>query len=367
MKLVSRAYTAVSSDSPTNSVRPDVQVIRRGRSNSDLGQASMRVGHGNPREEMVRKALAYFPGLARSLPNLPAPHVHYSMPVTLRALVRFLRESLRSGSTSVFRGYAIGLSGGLDSTVAMALARRAVGRGRLLAVYVSLGRPEHDTQCKLAIRCAEELAVPYLILRQRELLRALERTSQRVGPFSEINSVTRAIHESVFQIAEGLGYAVVSTVDRSEDLLCRHMEYFYGHVAPLAPLYKTEVAALARELGVPATVIEAPPGCSEAWLDAEVLGATYEVIDPLLRLLADERWTPRRIVKQFGGDLNWVERIAHRIAQRDWRMITRSPRLPGRGYSRAPGYYERRRRSEARRLPGAATLKKAGRPRGGGG
>ena len=156
------------------------------------------------------------------------------------------------------------------------------------------------------------------------LLAAKRGLIQDLGPFSEINIITRCIQDAIFQVADSEMAAVVSTTDRSEALLGRHTEHFYGHLAPLIGLFKTDVLGLARACGLPRDVIEQEPGCTDAWLDREVLGAGYEIIDPILYLLVEEAWTADRIADEFGMDPDWLRSIEHRVKHQPARTVTRA-------------------------------------------
>ena len=85
---------------------------------------------------------------------------------------------------------------------------------------------------------------------------------------------------------------VLGTANRSELLL----GYFTKHgdgaadAYPIGDLYKTEVRALAKRIGVPRRIVSKEPtaGFWADQTDADELGATYDVIDPLLQRLVDE-------------------------------------------------------------------------------
>ena len=274
---------------------------------------------------LVRRALSYFPGRPRVQPEVP---VHLPQRIDehlIRRIERFICETVDPGLGSPYRRVVVGLSGGLDSTTAAVLCRRALGPAGVTAVIVDLGVRGHATQARRAAAVAEELGIPFRLLRNRGLVGSLLEASPHQGPFSRVNAVTRAIHSLIFQYADARTDAVVSCVDRSEYLLSRHMEYFYGHIAPLQPLYKTEVARLADQIGVPRRVIEQPAGCVDAWLDEAVLGTSYDRLDPILFLIEERKWSALPIARKFGVDRRWLERVIARMNHREWRMVTRIP------------------------------------------
>jgi NH3-dependent NAD+ synthetase len=131
----------------------------------------------------------------------------------------------------------------------------------------------------------------------------------------------------------------VSTVDRSEELLGRQTECFYGQIAPIASLFKLEVEDLARALGVVDILSDPRPGCEAHWYDDEVFGVGYDVIDTVLHLLVDEQRTPEWIAETYGvADLGWIERVATRVATQPLRLDTRRAPIFSRR-SRAPATF----------------------------
>jgi NAD+ synthase len=177
----------------------------------------------------------------------------------------------------------------------------ALGPGRVLTVTVDLGLPEHREQTSWASSVAAELGLPHRIVKADGVLDHLLSLVPERGSFSEVNVMTRVIHGVIFQVADGTAATVASTVNRSEQTLGRHMEHYYGHVTPLASLWKTEVREVARRLDVPQRVINRPSGCAEAWWDYEVLGADWDEVDAFLQSGITE-------------DTDWGGRMKRRVA-----------------------------------------------------
>jgi NAD+ synthase len=82
---------------------------------------------------------------------------------------------------------------------------------------------------------------------------------------------------------------VLGTSNRSEILLGYGTKWgdFAADVEVIGSLWKHEVYALAKELGVPVAVIARPPTAElvVGQTDASELGATYDVLDPILQKL----------------------------------------------------------------------------------
>jgi NAD+ synthase len=91
---------------------------------------------------------------------------------------------------------------------------------------------------------------------------------------------------SLYFIANSLNYLVAGTGNRSEITLGYFTKYGDGGVdlLPIGGLVKSEVRALARELGVPAAVIDKPPTAG-LWMgqtDETEMGFTYDTLERYL-------------------------------------------------------------------------------------
>jgi len=94
----------------------------------------------------------------------------------------------------------------------------------------------------------------------------------------------------LYQRASRLNYAVVGTTNRSEWEVGHYDRYGDGacDIDPIRHLFKTQVRALARYLGVPEEIIEKPPSPDliPGITDELALGMSYEKLDLILSLLA---------------------------------------------------------------------------------
>jgi len=83
---------------------------------------------------------------------------------------------------------------------------------------------------------------------------------------------------------------------------------------PIGDLYKTQVFALAEELGIPDVILEKPPaaGLVPGQTDEGDLGLSYSELDRIL--FGIERWLDLEDIAMLTGiDLSTVQRIQHRV------------------------------------------------------
>jgi NAD+ synthase len=213
------------------------------------------------------------------VPELPSVNPE----LLAQALHAFLREELR---TSGLAGYVIGLSGGLDSAVSAALAAAAVGpeRVRALAIPGPTSSPESLAHARLV---ADALSLTLEVVDIAAAAGTLAATLGAEGDRLRYGNLMARLRMVVlFDRARALPGLVLGTSNKSEVLL--GYSTLFGDSAssanPLGDLWKTQIYALGRHLGIPAPVLAKPP-TADLWpgqTDAGELGFDYLDADPVL-------------------------------------------------------------------------------------
>lgn len=186
-------------------------------------------------------------------------------------------------------GFVFGLSGGVDSATAAALAVRAIGAESVLAAIL----PCHSepTDARLAQEVADAFAIPTITVILDNafdtLTKNLPSTEHRLA---SANIKPRLRMTALYYLAQTHNHLVLGSGNRTELMVGYFTKYGDGGVdlLPLGGLYKTEVWELARELGVPHKVIERAPsaGLWPGQTDEEELGITYRELDRVLTAIA---------------------------------------------------------------------------------
>jgi NAD+ synthase len=94
-------------------------------------------------------------------------------------------------------------------------------------------------------------------------------------------------------------------------------------IQPIGDLYKSQLRAVASELGVAPEIVAKPPS-ADLWpgqTDEGELGASYDDLDRILYALVDRRWTVERCVGA-GLDEALVRWTAERIARYEFKRQT---------------------------------------------
>ena len=199
------------------------------------------------------------------------------------------------------RGIAVGLSGGIDSAVVIGLAARATPGQVIGLVMPCHSDPADEAHAMLVAShfnvktVRVDLAPTYdqLVAELRSALSGLE--GFPVAPADEVdikarlplaNAKPRLRMTSLYFVANTLNYLVAGTGNRSELAIGYFTKYGDGGVdmLPIGGLLKSEVRALARELGVPAEIIDKPPSAG-LWIgqtDEGEMGFTYDELERYL-------------------------------------------------------------------------------------
>ena len=166
----------------------------------------------------------------------------------------------QAGMTSL----VVGISGGIDSAVVSALCAHT-GLHVVAVTMPIRQRPElHDLSMRQGAWLAENFNnVRHEIINLTPVFDEFEiRMNTYTNLLGMANSRSRLRMVTLYQIAQSVQGLVVGTGNKVEDFgVGFYTKYGDGGVdiSPIGDLYKTEVWALGRELGVLQDIIDAPP------------------------------------------------------------------------------------------------------------
>lgn len=183
-------------------------------------------------------------------------------------------------------GVVLGLSGGIDSATVGALSRRAVGDKVLGLIMPCHSNPADERD---ALTAARSFDIKTQKVDLTPVYDALLSVFPTGSDLARANLKPRLRMITLYYFANTLNYLVAGTGNKSEAMVGYFTKYGDGgvDVLPLGGLLKTQVRALAAELGMPREIIDRVPtaGLWEGQTDEGELGITYEELDRSIQLV----------------------------------------------------------------------------------
>jgi len=249
------------------------------------------------------------------LPQIDAPQV-------VEVVAGFIKRQMEQTG---FERLVVGLSGGVDSATVTYLAVRAVGADSVLAVRMPFrtSDPSAETDALRvvdALGCdSQRVDITPMAEPMLTLVGHGEETDVRVR---RGNVLARLRMMVLYDRSAAFDALVCGTSNKTEILLGYTTQHgdMAAALQPIGDLYKSQLRAVATELGVPPQII-AKPSSADLWpgqTDEEELGATYDDLDRILYALVDRRWTAERCVAA-GLDPELVRWTARRVARYEFK------------------------------------------------
>jgi NAD+ synthase (glutamine-hydrolysing) len=270
------------------------------------------------------------------------------------ALVRGTRDYIDKNG---FGGVLLGLSGGIDSALTLALAVDALGARRVTAVMMPT---RYTSQLSLdgARAQAEELGVDYHVIdieaTYQSFVDALTPAfAGKPADTTEENLQSRTRGVMLMALSNKHGRLLLATGNKSEMAVGYATLYgdMCGAYAPLKDVYKTVVYRLSRWRNahaagqgdgnwIPAAVIERPPSAElrDNQTDQDSLPA-YDELDAILGRFIEGEQSQAEIVAQ-GHDAETVRRVVRLVLLNEFkrRQSAPGPRVTTRAFGRERRY-----------------------------
>ncbi|MBB1473785.1 NAD+ synthase [Luteimonas sp. MC1782] len=266
-----------------------------------------------------------------------------------RAVVRGIRDYFaKNGFTRAW----LGLSGGIDSSIVLAMAVDALGAANVTAVRMpsrytaNLSNDLAEEQCRAL--GVELMTVPIEAPFEGYLSALREAFDGHEVDTAEENLQSRARGAILMALSNKLGGLVLTTGNKSEYAVGYATIYgdMCGAYAPIKDLYKTEVYGLSKwrnTVGgapvIPPAVIARAPSAElrDNQLDQDSL-PPYDVLDAILRRFVDLEQS-REEITAAGFDVAVVDRVVKLVRTSEWK---RQQSAPGPKISRRAFGRERR-------------------------
>ena len=261
-----------------------------------------------------------------------------------KALVRGTRDYIKKHK---FPGVVLGLSGGIDSALTLAIACDAIGPDKVRAVMMpyiftsDMSKNDAKTQASLLNVQYDILPISPIYTSTIELLKPIFMDAASDSTEENIQSRSRGI--ILMAISNKTGLMLLTTGNKSEMAVGYATLYgdMAGGFAPIKDCTKTMVKKLACYRNtisevIPKRVIEREPSAelSENQRDSDTL-PPYEILDPILEAFIEEDLSVDEIV-DLGFDRATVIRVLEMVKRNEYKRRQTPPgvRISNRAFGR---------------------------------
>ncbi|QCU90021.1 NAD+ synthase [Thiomicrorhabdus sediminis] len=265
-------------------------------------------------------------------------------------------EALKLGvydyvSKNGFPGVLLGLSGGIDSALTLAIAVDALGADKVEAVMMPF-RYTADISKEDAAKQAETMQVSYHTVPIEPMYEAFEQSlaplfAGKSEDLTEENLQARIRGTLLMALSNKNGKMVLATSNKSEVSVGYSTLYgdMVGGFSPLKDVPKTLVYRLAKYRNslspvIPERVITRPPSAElrPDQVDQDSL-PDYDVLDEIIRLFVKQDKTPQQII-ELGFDPEEVNKVIRLINVSEYKRRQSAPgiKITQRAYGRDRRY-----------------------------
>lgn len=252
-----------------------------------------------------------------------------------RALVMGIRDYFRKMN---FTKATLGLSGGIDSAVVLALAAEALGANNVFPVLMP-SQFSSDHSVSDSVKIADILGVKYETIPIKNIY---ETYTTSLHPFfkdlpfnvTEENIQARVRGTLLMALSNKFGYILLNTTNKSEMAVGYGTLYgdMCGGLSVIGDVYKTEVYELANYLNrdkeiIPQHIITKPPSAElrPGQKDTDSL-PPYDILDKILYQYIEQRLGPEEIIAA-GFDDQLVKRILKLVNTNEYKRFQTPPIL----------------------------------------
>lgn len=239
---------------------------------------------------------------------------------------------------SGFRKATLGLSGGIDSAVTLAIAVQALGNENLHVLLMpsqySSGHSVSDSE-----QMARNLQVSYDIVSIRDIFDLYRKALQpvfgnRPEDITEENIQSRIRGTLLMALSNKMGHILLNTSNKSETAVGYGTLYgdMAGGLSVLGDVYKVDVYALARYINrdreiIPENIISKPPSAElkPDQKDSDSL-PDYKILDTVLQRYIEKQWSVDQIAGE-GIEPELVKKIIRMVNVNEYKRYQTPPIL----------------------------------------
>lgn len=239
-----------------------------------------------------------------------------------------LAEIVRAEVTKTgLRKAILGVSGGVDSALSLALAVKALGAENVRAVMMPYKSSNPDSLGD-ALKLCEKFAVAHETVEITPMADAYFNNAGDITPTRRGNVMARLRMIVLYDLSARDNALVIGTSNKTEILL--GYSTLWGDMAsavnPLGDLYKYQVFALSRHLGVISEILDKAPS-ADLWsgqTDEGEMGFSYALADLILFHWLERNYTAsalKDLVRGAGADEAIVDKVLKRVERNAYKRV----------------------------------------------
>ncbi len=217
------------------------------------------------------------------------------------------------------KGIVIGNSGGKDSATVLAMAVKAIGKERVVAVSMPCYSNEKDFEDAKLV--AETFGVRFLKVDLTNCYQQMEKEIQlelnkiqieKMEKEAQINIKPRLRMTTLYGIAQTLGYLVIGTGNLCEAMVGYTTKWGdnSSDFNPIGNFTVEEVLKIGKYLGVPEKILKkAPSDGLGNQTDEEKMGITYQQITEMIETGNTDKEAKKEILKRYQNSKHKREAI----------------------------------------------------------
>jgi NAD+ synthase len=204
----------------------------------------------------------------------------------INSITDFIRKQVHDRESE---GVVLGMSGGIDSSLAAVLAVNAIGPSKVFGLTMPDSKVTPKKETRQAQQLAITLGIEYKIIETGKIKRQMLYLLPRRNVLAEGNLLSRIRMGLLYYYAGFKNRLVLGTGTKSELKLGYFTKYGDGaaDLLPIADLYKSEVRKIGAYLSLPSSILkqESSPRLWENQTAESEIGLSYEEIDQVLKYL----------------------------------------------------------------------------------
>lgn len=237
-----------------------------------------------------------------------------------------------------FKKATLGLSGGIDSAVTVAIATEALGKENVRVLLLP-SQYSSDHSIKDAVDLAENLGINYDTVPIKDIFNSYNQFLTPVFKGKEANVTEENIQARIrgtllMALSNKFGHILLNTSNKSEAAVGYGTLYgdMNGGISVLGDVYKTDVNKLAKYINrdkeiIPENTIVKPPSAElrPDQKDSDSL-PDYEVLDAILFRYIEKNQSPKEIINE-GFDEAIVHKTVRLVNMNEYKRFQTPPTL----------------------------------------